>query len=135
MEQQKMPQSCGTRMSSMRLWIVELIQRRRCDRSTLKLSGTTVLHTARGTCEASAWSGSDLHLEGADSFDAAFRPRSRNTFRLSRDWRGSGPCSHHILAPLPGTCRSNQEDRSHHQRWIQRPCRDGVKCSIQTPTL
>jgi len=47
-EKQKVPQRLRTRTNSMRLWIVELIHRRRCERRILKVSGTTVLHLACG---------------------------------------------------------------------------------------
>ena len=46
MLKQNVPHRFRTRTSSMRLWIVELIQRRRCERRTLNVSGTTVLHFA-----------------------------------------------------------------------------------------
>lgn len=49
MERQAMPQRSDTMTSSIKLWTVELIHRLRCDRSTVKLSGTTVLHRAWGT--------------------------------------------------------------------------------------
>lgn len=51
-EKQKVPQRSRTRTSSIRLWMVELIQRRLWERSTMNSSGTVVLHTAWGmkTC-------------------------------------------------------------------------------------
>lgn len=48
-EQQNVPQRFGTRTSSRRLWTVEFIQRRRCDRRTRNSSGTVVSQTAEGT--------------------------------------------------------------------------------------
>lgn len=39
MEKQQKPQSCGSNINSIKLWIVLLIQRRRCDKSTLYRSG------------------------------------------------------------------------------------------------
>ena len=45
-EKQKVPQRLGTRTSSNRLWMVELIHRRRCESRTLNVSGTTVRQTA-----------------------------------------------------------------------------------------
>src|SRR6267142_421910 len=47
-EKQNVPQRSRTRTSSARLCTVELIQRRRWERRTLKVSGTTVLQTADG---------------------------------------------------------------------------------------
>jgi hypothetical protein len=49
MLKQKVPHRSRTSTSSIRLWTVLLIHRRRCDNSTLNLSGTVVLHTAWGT--------------------------------------------------------------------------------------
>lgn len=49
MEQQKVPHKSLTRTNSNKLWTVELIQRRRWDNKTLKLSGTIVLQMAWGT--------------------------------------------------------------------------------------
>jgi hypothetical protein len=49
MEQQNVPHKSLTKTSSNKLWTVELIQRRRCDNNTLKLSGTIVLQMACGT--------------------------------------------------------------------------------------
>ena len=49
MEKQNVPQRSRTRKSSMRLWTVLLIHRRRWLRRTLNLSGTIVLQTACGT--------------------------------------------------------------------------------------
>ena len=76
MEKQQKPQSCGRSMSSSRLWIVELIQRRRCESKTCHVSGALVRHTAsgvnlsllRGKCFNIWWSGNDLHQERANSF-------------------------------------------------------------------
>ena len=47
-EKQNVPHRSRTRSSSARLWMVELIQRRRCESNTRKVSGTTVLQTACG---------------------------------------------------------------------------------------
>lgn len=47
-EKQNVPQRSRTWISSNRLCTVELIHRRRCERSTRNVSGTTVLHTADG---------------------------------------------------------------------------------------
>lgn len=48
MLKQKVPQRFRTRTSSIRLWMVELIHRRRWERRTLKVSGTIVRHLACG---------------------------------------------------------------------------------------
>ena len=48
MLKQNVPQRFRTRTSSMRLWMVELIHRRRWDSSTEKVSGTTVRQRAWG---------------------------------------------------------------------------------------
>lgn len=42
-EKQKVPQSSSTSINSRRLWIVELIHLRRCERRTMNVFGTTVL--------------------------------------------------------------------------------------------
>jgi hypothetical protein len=47
-EKQNVPQRFRTRTNSIKLCTVELIHRRRCDRSTEKVSGATVLHLAWG---------------------------------------------------------------------------------------
>lgn len=45
-EQQNTPHKFGTCSNSIRLWMDEQIHRRRCERSTEKVSGTSVLHLA-----------------------------------------------------------------------------------------
>lgn len=48
-EQQNVPHKSFTRTSSNKLWTVELIQRRRCDKRTRNSFGTIVLQMAWGT--------------------------------------------------------------------------------------
>jgi len=49
MEKQQKPQSLSTKMSSARLWTVELIHRRRCEMRTFQSSGATVCACAGRT--------------------------------------------------------------------------------------
>jgi hypothetical protein len=48
-EKQNVPHKSFTKISSIKLWIVELIQRLRCDNKTRNVSGTVVWHVALGT--------------------------------------------------------------------------------------
>lgn len=48
MEKQQNPQRRSMKTSSIKLWMVELIQRRRCDMSTFQSSGAIVLAWASG---------------------------------------------------------------------------------------
>lgn len=144
-EKQKVPHRLRTRTSSNKLWIVELIHRRRWDSKTLNSSGTIVLQIyiipsllisgnlffffsfdlqrggwrpfyGTGNCEAWGLSGNDPHRATEGSFGAEYRPCFASIPGRFQAWWWWAPSHRRPCVPWDDTYRNNQANRSHHQR-------------------